>query len=65
VEEPSSALRGSRIIALAYQGFTTPCRKKELIWDPSVTRLNATLPLPLSLALIGGIAVLVLDRSSK
>jgi len=58
------------IIALAYQGFTYTVPKKEVDLGPiQVTRQERhTVPLPPilgALALIGGIAVLVLDRSSK
>ena len=58
------------IIALAYQGFTYTVPKKAVDLGPiQVTRQERhTVPLPLilgALALIGGIAVLVLDRSSK
>ncbi len=58
------------IIALAYQGFTYTVPKKEVDLGPiQVTRQERhTVPLPPILgavALIGGIAVLVLDRSSK
>ena len=57
------------IIALAYQGFTYTVPKKEVDLGPiQVTRQERhTVPLPPilgALALIGGIAVLVLDRSS-
>ena len=58
------------IIALAYQGFTYTVPKKEVDLGPiQVTRQERhTVPLPPilgALALIGGIAVLVLDRSSR
>ena len=58
------------IIALAYQGFTYTMPKKEVDLGPiQVTRQERhTVPLPPilgALALIGGIAVLVLGRSSK
>jgi len=58
------------IIALAYQGFTYTVPKKEVDLGPiQVTRQERhTVPLPPilgALALIGGIAVLVFDRSSK
>jgi hypothetical protein len=58
------------IIALAYQGFTYTVPKKEVDLGPiQVTRQERhTVPLPPilgALALIGGIAVLVLGRSSK
>ncbi|HJY90756.1 MAG: hypothetical protein WBW14_02010 [Candidatus Acidiferrum sp.] len=58
------------IIALAYQGFTYTVPKKAVDLGPiQVTRQERhTVPLPPilgALALIGGIAVLVLDRSSK
>ena len=58
------------IIALAYQGFSYTVPKKEVDLGPiQVTRQERhTVPLPPilgALALIGGIAVLVLDRSSK
>ena len=58
------------IIALAYQGFTYTVPKKAVDLGPiQVTREERhTVPLPPilgALALIGGIAVLVLDRSSK
>ena len=57
-------------IALAYQGFTYTVPKKAVDLGPiQVTRQERhTVPLPPilgALALIGGIAVLVLDRSSK
>jgi len=56
------------IIALAYQGFTYTVPKKAVDLGPiQVTRQERhTVPLPPilgALALIGGIAVLVLDRS--
>jgi uncharacterized membrane protein HdeD (DUF308 family) len=58
------------IIALAYQGFSYTVPKKAVDLGPiQVTRQERhTVPLPPllgALALIGGIAVLVLDRSSK
>jgi hypothetical protein len=58
------------IIALAYQGFTYTVPKKAVDLGPiQVTRQERhTVPLPPilgALALIGGIAVLVLGRSSK
>lgn len=58
------------IVALAYQGFTYSVPKKAVDLGPiQVTRQERhTVPLPPilgALALIGGIAVLVLDRSSK
>ena len=58
------------IIALAYQGFTYTVPKKAVDLGPiQVTRQERhTVPLPPilgALAFIGGIAVLVLDRSSK
>ena len=58
------------IIALAYQGFTYTVPKKAVDLGPiQVTRQERhTVPLPPilgALALIGGIAVLVLNRSSK
>ena len=58
------------IIALAYQGFTYTVPKKAVDLGPiQVTREERhTVPLPPilgALALIGGVAVLVLDRSSK
>jgi drug/metabolite transporter (DMT)-like permease len=58
------------IIALAYQGFTYTVPKKEVDLGPiQVTRQERhTVPLPPilgALALIGGVAVLVLGRSSK
>jgi drug/metabolite transporter (DMT)-like permease len=58
------------IIALAYQGFTYTVPKKAVDLGPiQVTRQERhTVPLPPilgALALLGGIAVLVLDRSSK
>ncbi len=58
------------IIALAYQGFTYTVPKKEVDLGPiQVTRQERhTVPLPPilgALSLIGGIAVLVLGRSSK
>jgi hypothetical protein len=58
------------IIALAYQGFTYAVPKKAVDLGPiQVTRQERhTVPLPPilgALALIGGIAVLVLDRPSK
>jgi hypothetical protein len=58
------------IIALAYQGFSYTVPKKAVDLGPiQVTREERhTVPLPPllgALALIGGIAVLVLDRSSK
>jgi hypothetical protein len=58
------------IIALAYQGFTYTVPKKAVDLGPiQVTRQERhTVPLPPilgALALIGGIDVLVLDRSSK
>jgi len=58
------------IIALAYQGFSYTVPKKEVDLGPiQVTRQERhTVPLPPilgALALIGGIAVLVLGRSSK
>ena len=58
------------IIALAYQGFTYTVPKKAVDLGPiQVTRQERhTVPLPPilgALALIGGIAVLVLARSSK
>jgi uncharacterized membrane protein HdeD (DUF308 family) len=58
------------IIALAYQGFTYTVPKKAVDLGPiQVARQERhTVPLPPilgALALIGGIAVLVLDRSSK
>jgi uncharacterized membrane protein HdeD (DUF308 family) len=58
------------IIALAYQGFTYTVPKKAVDLGPiQVTRQERhTVPLPPilgALALISGIAVLVLDRSSK
>jgi hypothetical protein len=57
-------------IALAYQGFSYTVPKKEVDLGPiQVTRQERhTVPLPPilgALALIGGIAVLVLGRSSK
>ena len=57
-------------IALAYQGFTYTVPKKAVDLGPiQVTRQERhSVPLPPilgALALIGGIAVLVLDRSSK
>jgi hypothetical protein len=58
------------IIALAYQGFSYTVPKKAVDLGPiQVTRQERhTVPLPPllgALALIGGIAVLVLDRPSK
>jgi hypothetical protein len=58
------------IIALAYQGFSYTVPKKAVDLGPiQVTREERhTVPLPPllgALALIGGIAVLVLDRPSK
>ena len=58
------------IIALAYQGFSYTVPKKAVDLGPiQVTRQERhTVPLPPilgALALIGGIAVLVLGRSSK
>jgi hypothetical protein len=58
------------ILALAYQGFSYTVPKKAVDLGPiQVTRQERhTVPLPPilgALALIGGIAVLVLDRSSK
>ena len=58
------------IIALAYQSFTYTVPKKAVDLGPiQVTRQERhTVPLPPilgALALIGGIAVLVLGRSSK
>lgn len=58
------------VIALAYQGFTYTVPKKAVDLGPiQVTRQERhTVPLPPilgALALIGGIAVLVLGRSSK
>jgi len=58
------------IIALAYQGFSYTVPKKEVDLGPiQVTRQERhTVPLPPilgALALIGGVAVLVLGRSSK
>jgi uncharacterized membrane protein HdeD (DUF308 family) len=58
------------IIALAYQGFSYTVPKKAVDLGPiQVTRQERhTVPLPPllgALALIGGIAVLVLNRSSK
>jgi uncharacterized membrane protein HdeD (DUF308 family) len=58
------------IFALAYQGFSYTVPKKAVDLGPiQVTRQERhTVPLPPilgALALIGGIAVLVLDRSSK
>jgi len=58
------------ILALAYQGFTYTVPKKAVDLGPiQVTRQERhTVPLPPilgALALIGGIAVLVLERSSK
>jgi hypothetical protein len=58
------------ILALAYQGFSYTVAKKAVDLGPiQVTRQERhTVPLPPilgALALIGGIAVLVLDRSSK
>ena len=58
------------IIALAYQGFTYTVPKKAVDLGPiQVTRQERnSVPLPPilgAIALIGGIAVLVLDRSSK
>ncbi len=58
------------IVALAYQGFTYSVPKKAVDLGPiQVTRQERhTVPIPPilgALALIGGIAVLVLDRSSK
>jgi drug/metabolite transporter (DMT)-like permease len=58
------------IIALVYQGFTYTVPKKAVDLGPiQVTRQERhTVPLPPilgALALIGGVAVLVLDRSSK
>jgi hypothetical protein len=58
------------ILALAYQGFSYTVPKKTVDLGPiQVTRQERhTVPLPPilgALALIGGIAVLVLDRSSK
>jgi drug/metabolite transporter (DMT)-like permease len=58
------------VIALAYQGFSYTVPKKAVDLGPiQVTRQERhTVPLPPilgALALIGGIAVLVLGRSSK
>jgi hypothetical protein len=58
------------ILALAYQGFSYTVPKKAVDLGPiQVTRQERhSVPLPPilgALALIGGIAVLVLDRSSK
>ena len=58
------------ILALAYQGFSYTVPKKAVDLGPiQVTRQERhTVPLPPilgALALIGGIAVLVLNRSSK
>jgi hypothetical protein len=58
------------ILALAYQGFSYTVPKKAVDLGPiQVTRQERhTVPLPPilgALAVIGGIAVLVLDRSSK
>jgi len=58
------------ILALAYQGFTYTVPKKAVDLGPiQVTRQERhTVPLPPilgALALIGGIAVLVLERSSN
>jgi hypothetical protein len=58
------------VLALAYQGFSYTVPKKAVDLGPiQVTRQERhTVPLPPifgALALIGGIAVLVLDRSSK
>lgn len=58
------------VLALAYQGFSYTVPKKAVDLGPiQVTRQERhTVPLPPilgALALIGGIAVLVLERSSK
>lgn len=58
------------IVALAYQGFSYTVPKKAVDLGPiQVTRQERhTVPLPPilgALALIGGLAVLVLDRSPK
>jgi uncharacterized membrane protein len=58
------------IVALAYQGFSYTVSKKAVDLGPiQVTRQERhTVPLPPilgALALIGGIAVVVLGRSSK
>ena len=58
------------VLALAYQGFSYTVPKKAVDLGPiQVTRQERhTVPLPPvlgALALIGGIAVLVLNRSSK
>jgi drug/metabolite transporter (DMT)-like permease len=58
------------ILAVAYQGFSYTVPKKAVDLGPiQVTRQERhTVPLPPilgALALLGGIAVLVLDRSSK
>ena len=58
------------VLALAYQGFSYTVPKKAVDLGPiQVTQQERhTVPLPPilgALALIGGIAVLVLDRSSK
>ena len=58
------------VLALAYQGFSYSVPKKAVDLGPiQVTRQERhTVPLPPilgALALIGGIAVLVLNRSSK
>jgi drug/metabolite transporter (DMT)-like permease len=58
------------VLALAYQGFSYTVPKKAVDVGPiQVTRQERhTVPLPPilgALALIGGIAVLVLDRSLK
>jgi drug/metabolite transporter (DMT)-like permease len=58
------------VLAVAYQGFSYTVPKKAVDLGPiQVTRQERhTVPLPPilgALALIGGIAVLVLDRSSK
>lgn len=58
------------VLAMAYQGFSYTVPKKAVDLGPiQVTRQERhTVPLPPilgALALLGGIAVLVLDRSSK
>ena len=58
------------VLAVAYQGFSYTVPKKAVDLGPiQVTQQERhTVPLPPilgALALIGGIAVLVLDRSSK
>jgi drug/metabolite transporter (DMT)-like permease len=58
------------VLAVAYQGFSYTVPKKAVDLGPiQVTRQERhTVPLPPifgALALLGGIAVLVLDRSSK